>query len=156
MISTHIDGHRFQLRAAAVFVHEGAVLLHRAPGDDFWALPGGRVEAGEDAATTVFREMQEELGEAVQCERLLYTVEAFFHHLGSPNHEIGLYFLTHLPAHSPLLDKQRTHAGIEADKSLEFAWFRLGDLGDVNVCPSFLQTALTEPGLPFRHVVQRD
>lgn len=48
MISVNIAGHRFQLRAAAVVVHGGFVLLHRLQGDAFWALPGGRVEPGED------------------------------------------------------------------------------------------------------------
>ena len=53
---------KYNLRAAAVLVHDGAVLLHRLEGDPYWALPGGRVELGESGAETVVREMQEELG----------------------------------------------------------------------------------------------
>ena len=42
MISVDIAGHRFQLRAAAVVVHDGLVLLHRLVGDAYWALPGDK------------------------------------------------------------------------------------------------------------------
>src|SRR5689334_21162768 len=96
MISVDIAGHRFQLRAAAVIVHEGFVLLHRLDGDEYWALPGGRVEPGEAANATLVREMIEELDEPVECAELLYVVENFFAHAGKPNHEIGLYFRTAL------------------------------------------------------------
>jgi hypothetical protein len=38
MISFDVGSHRFQLRAAAVFVWNGHVLLHRLEQDEFWAL----------------------------------------------------------------------------------------------------------------------
>ena len=59
MISFDLGSHRFQVRAAAVIVHEESVLLHRLESDDFWALPGGRVEPGEEASDTVVRELYE-------------------------------------------------------------------------------------------------
>lgn len=85
MISVNIAGHRFQLRAAAVVVHGGFVLLHRLQGDALWALPGGRIEPGEDGQTTVLREMREELAAKVAWASLLYAVENFFEHAGQAN-----------------------------------------------------------------------
>ncbi len=80
MISFIVDGVRFNFRAAAVIVDDGYVLLHRAAHEDFWSLPGGRVEAGEASAATVARELTEELGPAVDARvgRLLWVVENFF------------------------------------------------------------------------------
>lgn len=49
----------------SVCVRDGAVLLVRrsnAPGSGQWALPGGRVEAGETLAAAVRRELAEETG----------------------------------------------------------------------------------------------
>ena len=80
MISFIVDGVRFNFRAAAVIVDDGYVLLHRAAHEDFWSLPGGRVEAGEASAATVARELTEELGPACDARvgRLLWVVENFF------------------------------------------------------------------------------
>ena len=93
MISFDAANHRFNLRAAAVFIQENYVLLHRMESDVIWALPGGRVEPGENAASAVVREMMEELGEVVHCGELLYVVENFFEHKSKPNHEVGTTFV---------------------------------------------------------------
>jgi len=155
MISFQIADHRFQLRAAAIVVHAGHALLHRVKGDDFWALPGGRVEPGEQARDTVVREMQEELGEQVACADLLYVVENFFTFGGQPHHEIGCYFRVHLPPGSPLRDTSQSHAGVEGSKRLEFRWFPTGALQTLEVRPSFLREALQRPLEGLQHVVQR-
>lgn len=131
-------------------------MLHRFEQDEFWALPGGRVEPGEDAASTVVREMQEELHQAVACGPLLFVVENFFAYREKPNHEIGFYFRVVLPGDSPLLDASRSHLGREGDRALEFRWFPLAGLGDVNLHPSFLRSALARPMPGVGHIVQRD
>ncbi|OYT88032.1 MAG: NUDIX hydrolase [Burkholderiales bacterium PBB6] len=157
MIATQLGTHFFQVRAAAIFISQGAVLLHRLEGDTFWSLPGGRVEPGEDAATTVVREMREELGQNVVCGPLSYVVENFFTARGKPHHEIGFYFQASFLEDSPLLDPARTHAGVEGARALEFKWFPLDDsLANLDVRPSFLRTSLLQPLPHFRHVVQRE
>lgn len=156
MISFDVDGGRFQVRAAAVFLHEGHVLLHRALTDDFWALPGGKVEGHEDAASTVRREMVEELGEPIECGRLLYVVENFFCLRGVPNHELGMYFAASLQPHSRLLDKAGIFRGCEANVPLEFRWFDQDALTRMDIRPAFLRRSLALPILEFEHVVDRD
>ena len=155
MISLDLGTHKFHLRAAAVFTFGDAVLLHRLEGDEFWTLPGGRVEPGEDAARTVIREMREELGQEVTCGELLYVVENFFDDRGRQYHEIGLYFSAAFAPHSSMLDTATSHVGIEGNQRLEFKWFTRHRLVDVDVRPSFLRVALAESVPRFRHVVQR-
>ena len=148
--------HRFQLRAAALFIRHDAVLLHRLEGDGFWALPGGRVELGESASSAVEREMREELDEEVICGALVCVVENFFQHAGIDHHEIGLCFDASLRVGSPLLDMTRAHRGVEGNRTLEYRWFALSGLVDLDLRPSFLREYLGEPNLPFKHVAQRD
>ena len=150
-----MTAHQINLRAAAVMLHEGFVLLHRRKGDAFWALPGGRIEAGEDACSALVREMHEELSETVDCGELLYVVENFFSHAGQPHHEIGFYFRAQFNATSPLLDKTKRRCGVEAPKQLEFQWFALDALQVLDLRPPLLREALTHPVLSFQHVVQR-
>jgi len=155
MLSFHIADSRFQVRAAAVVLHDGYLLLHRAKPDEYWALPGGRVEMLESAAATVEREMLEELDEPVRCGPLLYLVENFFILNGTENHEIGLYFITSLREESTVMDKNRVYCGVETHTDLEFRWFALSELACVDLRPSFLRESLRRPELQFQHLVQR-
>ncbi|WP_141281058.1 NUDIX hydrolase [Pseudonocardia hydrocarbonoxydans] len=57
-------------------VHGRLLLVRRAnePGRGRWSVPGGRVEAGEDDAAAVVREMREETGLHVTPGRLIGRV----------------------------------------------------------------------------------
>lgn len=158
MISFAVGRTQFQLRAAAILCHQGRWLLHRAAGDDFWTLPGGRVEAGEDTAQALRREMLEELGEPVQALQLDYVVESFYPHGGGACHELGFFYRCELAPASPLGRHQQPFAGQELDlaKPLTFAWFSPAQRSDLLVYPSFLRTAvLAEAWAGPQHVVER-
>ena len=153
MLSFLIDGVHFNLRAAALIVDDGHLLLHRAREHAIWSLPGGRVEPGEAASDAIVRELMEETGETVECQELAFIVENFFDWQGVPVHEIGFYAWATLV--SPRLrDKCRSHAGIEAENPLEYRWFSLGELPGVNLFPEFLRTASFARGAAPQHVVQ--
>jgi len=156
MISFDTGSHRFNLRAAAVILQGEYVLLHRLDGDEFWCLPGGRVEPGEHAAQTIVREMKEEIGATVHAEKMLWIVENFFSYNGRPTHEIGLYFATHLAPGSPLLDVTTSHRGFEKDKGLTFSWFSRQRLTEIDVQPVFLRQLFQEDHFELAHIVQRD
>lgn len=85
-------------RVAGVCLRGRDLLLEHAPSEDFWALPGGRVELGETSVEALVRELDEELGVAAVPGRLLWVNENFFEQAGRPWHELGLYYLTALPA----------------------------------------------------------
>lgn len=144
-----------RVRAAAIIVRDGALLLHRAQGDDFWALPGGRVEAGEAAVSAVVREVHEELGVAVAAGPLRFIVENFFAHAGEPFHEIGFYFTAHLGADGEVLRGPGPFAGVEHGQALEFRWFAMASLADIAIRPTFLREALLDDDMHCRHIVHR-
>jgi ADP-ribose pyrophosphatase YjhB (NUDIX family) len=155
MISFRLNSHRFHLRAGAIVMEAGHVLLHRLEGDPFWALPGGRVEAGEECAQTIVREFKEELGLNVTCNELLSVGENFFEYEGEPHHEIGLYFSVSLPAAAEVRDTGKSHIGIEENKRLEFGWFTGDALRELDFRPAALQASLAE-GKVRAHFVQHN
>lgn len=156
MISFHQNGRRFHLRAGGIVLHQDHVLLHRLEGDQFWAVPGGRVEMGEQAGETLIREFLEELGIGVTTGDLVCVGENFFDYQGEPHHEVGLYLAIELPQGSPLLDLEKTHVGTEGNQRLEFKWFHRGRLGSLDFRPSALRTLLESAGSVKSHFVQRD
>jgi 8-oxo-dGTP pyrophosphatase MutT (NUDIX family) len=153
----------FLCRVAGVAVYQGRVLLHRSEHDDFWALPGGRIEVGESSTQALRREMLEEVGADVTVGRLLWVVENFFQHypldqspdttISIEHHEIGLYLEMEVPDHMTNTTSfgARELVGTPDEFALEFRWFDQAGLGDFDVRPGRLAELLTQPlptGLP--------
>ncbi|MFA0086091.1 NUDIX hydrolase [Vibrio sp. 10N.261.51.F12] len=134
---------RFNFRSVAVIIRDNHVLLHRLAGDSFWALPGGRVELFEYSDATLNRELLEELGVESVVKRHLWYVESFFEHSGKKIHEIANYFLVQL-VESYRFPMNEVFYGIETDISLEFKWFSLNDVSDVDLKPDFLRVGLLD------------
>ena len=160
MITFERDGTRFTYRTVGVCVEDGWALLHRAVRDEFWSLPGGRVEFGEESASALGRELREELGVDAEVGRLLWVVENFFALDGTPYHELGLYYAFTLPPDSALRDKTREHAGreegLDAPLRLIFRWFPLAALADLPLYPVFLRAALQRLPQHTERIVNRD
>jgi ADP-ribose pyrophosphatase YjhB (NUDIX family) len=165
IIAFERDTRAFGHRVAGIVVDEGHVLLQNADIDDFWIVPGGRVELREPAAESLKREMMEEIGVEVEVERLLWVVENFFEYGGKSCHELAFYFLASLPHGSPLYDKSRTFVGYEEYFNeytsenkllLTFQWFPVDDLHSISLYPSFLRDALKSLPENTAHVVHID
>jgi ADP-ribose pyrophosphatase YjhB (NUDIX family) len=163
IISLASGDRAFNLRVAAVILHNGNVLIHRAAHEDFWTLPGGRIEMGEPAAAALAREMQEELQVEVEVGRLLWLVENFFEYAGKRWHEIAFYFEVALPVGCPLYDAAEPFTGTEdfylddgTPLQLIFQWHPVADLENVLLLPSFLRTALGSPPEHTHCIVHED
>lgn len=156
MITIRDGNKRFNHRTAGVFVDDGHVLLHRFEHDDFWALPGGRVEHMENTMQAVIREMQEEIGLDVTAERLLFIAEIHSEEDGGQYHEVGFYYLLQADTSLPIFQKDIEHRGTEAGVRLIYRWFPLQDLPGLRLFPTFLKEKLQ--CLPERpeHVIHLD
>jgi ADP-ribose pyrophosphatase YjhB (NUDIX family) len=155
MITFDRDNIRFTNRIVGIAYDGDRVLLHRAASDDFWAMPGGRAELLETAAETLRREMREEINEDVEVERLVWIAENFFEYGPRSFHEIGFYFLMHLPADSPRRD-QPTFLGHEGDMPVYFEWHPVAALENLVLYPAFLRTGLKNLPASTVHIVHRD
>lgn len=143
MICFNTDAGRFNFRSAAAVIHNEHVLIHQVAGDDFWALPGGRVELMEASDTTVTREMYEELGIRCEVVRQLWHVESFYEFDSKYYHELGNYFLVRL-CETPVIESEIDFPGIEDCVDLVFRWVPLAALKQYNLQPAFLIAGLTD------------
>jgi ADP-ribose pyrophosphatase YjhB (NUDIX family) len=155
MISFEEHGMRFNYRAVAIVLHQDRVLVHRVEDEDFWSLPGGRVELCEAAAAAVRREMHEELGVDVTVERLIWLAETFFEHGDERHHELGLYFLVSLAPEAPIAALREPFFGDEGGLRLIFEWAPLSDLEALALplYPIFLRQGLRALPATVTHIV---
>ncbi|QOR36863.1 NUDIX hydrolase [Clostridium sp. 'deep sea'] len=67
----------FNIRVTGVLIDKGKILLVQQYVDDNrkWSLPGGRVEKRESIQQALVREMFEETGLQIKCDKLLYICE---------------------------------------------------------------------------------
>lgn len=86
---------------------------------------------------------------------MLCIIENFFEYLGKQSHELGLYFSAWLPPDSALLAKDRSHQGVEGAKALEFRWFPVETIEEVNLRPNLLKAAIAGGRSGVQHYVQR-
>jgi 8-oxo-dGTP diphosphatase len=107
----------------AIVVDDGDLLLirrGRGPAQGEWAIPGGRVEAGELLAEAVVRELLEETGLEGICEDLVGWAER----IGPDHHHVILDFRV------TLLERSEPTAG---DDAAEAAWVPLVDVAELRL-----------------------
>jgi len=90
----------FSVRAAAIILNslkEVLLVLHRNPvtGEEWWTLPGGRLENEESAIEAIIRETKEECGIECELKSLIYVREFIEEHIQGHDekvHHVELYF----------------------------------------------------------------
>lgn len=137
MLRFDVGDSRFNYRSAAVIIHDDHVLIHRSEKDNFWALPGGRVEFFESSEDTIPREILEELGLDRTVVRLIWHVENFFEYIGKKFHEVSNYFLAELTEY-PEIVSEIDFSGIEEELDLIYRWVPVNKLPEYVLKPSFL------------------
>jgi ADP-ribose pyrophosphatase YjhB (NUDIX family) len=130
---------RFNFRVAGIALNGHQVLIHRSEMDDFWSLPGGRVEMLEPARDALEREMLEELDVEIQVERLVWVVENFFEYDSKPYHELAFYFLMKFPRGCHLYNKHEPFLIDDEGVRFIFKWYPISKLKDIRLYPAFLR-----------------
>jgi ADP-ribose pyrophosphatase YjhB (NUDIX family) len=146
-ISWSAPGETFNLRVAAVIVHDQQVLLCTVDGLGYWFLPGGRVRFGEPAQLALSRELAEELGHQFPAGRLALVVENIYRD-STLQHEVGFYYRLTWP---PGLAESDLDGGTEPGH--RFRWAAISELNSVRFEPTGLVPVLQELGDDIRHVL---
>ncbi len=148
------DGFICELRAAAVLVEDGNILVQREAGGDEYALPGGHVKAGETLEDALKRELFEEAGLRIACRRLLWSEECFWHWNGKMAHGIAFYYLIEaLPDSPPIRDGIWTAQ--RDNPRVEYGLLPIERLKDATVYPEFLKDEIACLDGPMRHFVSK-
>lgn len=140
-ISVPVGTGIFNFRSGVILMDNHRVLLHQKEGDNFWALPGGRVAMFESSRETAVREIREEIGVDITIDRLLWHTENFFLFENKRFHELVDYYLGRLLGNSNIRD-QGEFKGLEGKETLIYKWFPISELQEVELYPVFLREGL--------------
>lgn len=127
---------RFHMRAAAILLNKGRVLLQRPADQDIWFLPGGRVEFFESTESALKREMIEEFDIEIDKVDLCWVVENLVEMNGSKIHEIAIHYLVELSAGHEILDYENEFWAVEP--GYMHKWIKIDDLQQYNIVPEFV------------------
>lgn len=130
----------FNLRAAAVILHDGCILAMKDDRSPYYYLPGGRIRLHETAESAVLREVAEELGVQARIDRPLWVNQGFFNEdvTRQDFHEICLYFLVDV-SHTDLIARGDCFLQREGRRTHRFHWLSLHTLQDEYFYPLFLK-----------------
>ena len=153
-LTLNVGNYVLNVRATAVIIHDGKILIHHNKIDKHYVLIGGRVKIGEDSATTIKREIEEELGRAVEVKEYLATIENFFEMDGKKFHE---YMFVHKCEFADDKDKKINYAlkNIEGEDEIEYIWIDLKDLSKYNILPTAVNKILKEEKHPV-HIINKE
>lgn len=149
-----VGEYKLNIRAAGVIIHNNKVLVHKNVNKDHYAIPGGRIEIGENSEQTLKREIQEELGKEIEINNYMATIENFFEMDGKKYHE--LYFLCRAEFKNEEDKKiDYTMHNIEGKEYLQYEWIDLKRINEYNVLPSCIKNILKKNEFPT-HIINND
>lgn len=130
-----------EVAVGGIVVVDGHLLLverGRPPAEGQWSIPGGRVEAGETLGRAVEREIAEETGLVVACDRFVGWVERV-----SPDHH---FLIMDFEARVAPDAGRRLPALRPGDDARRAAWVALVDIQHFDVVGGLVEF-LTEHGI---------
>ena len=146
--------YKLNVRVAGVIIHNGKVLVHKNMNSNHYALVGGRVEIGEDSATTLKREIQEEMGKEIEITDYVSTIENFFEMKDSKFHEI---MFIHKAEFKNEEDKKIEYVikNIEGKDYLRYEWLEIDKIDEYPIVPQIIKKILQEGKFPV-HKINND
>lgn len=118
---------------------QAQVLSVKHIGKDYWCLPGGKVEDGEELAAAMKREVIEELGVEPKIGRLLHVYQFFMNNDQAQRLEF-IFEITN-PQDYTHTDFTKTTHGMDELEQVD--WLDLSETG--NFLPPFIVSYVSKP-----------
>lgn len=153
-LTIKVEDYKLNVRAAGIIIHNNKVLTHRNLNSNHYTFIGGRVEIGEDSATTVKREIEEEVGKEVEIIEHGGVIENFFEMQGTKYHE--MLFMHR----AEFVDKEDqkieyTLKKKEGKDYLQYEWIDIDHLDDYPIKPAIIKEILKQGKFPV-HMINKD
>ena len=140
------------IRVGAIILKDNKVLMVKNNKDDYYYSVGGRIQFGETALQAIKREVEEELGFALEVDRLGFICEAYFYGTIGDDierliYEPAFYFYMKVPEDFTLNNKTFLEEG--TTEYLE--WVSIDT--DETIYPEFFKTELNNPSKEIKYII---
>lgn len=154
-ITVDIGNYRLNYRVGALIEHEGKILLHKADDNDYYAIPGGRVKAGENSDEALKREVKEEMGVNLLIDNYFGMIENFFNTQEKNYHELMALYHCHFEENCSLYEKEEIR-DIEEHKNLSFFWIPIEEIDTISLRPVALKEEIKKGLNRTIHIIHRE
>ncbi len=149
----------FLLRACAIIIEQGCVLMAQNLTDSYYYSVGGAVNLHESTEEAVLREAFEETGIRYKIDRLCFIHENFFfgdcaqgENDARPYHEVALYYLMKPRGNLRLLAHDVTMFGTPEHT----VWVPITELSHLHAYPRFFREHLGQIPDTVRRIISRE
>ena len=152
------EAEEFHVRTCGIIKRENKFLIMRVNKTDYYHIPGGHIEIGEDSEQAVVRELKEEIGCDVDKTKLFAIQENFWVVNNKKCHGIEFYYIIKPKQQLEMLDYEKIEIDKGKENLLEFKWVTSEELKDIDLRPINIREMLINgkylEGLT--HIVQRN
>ncbi|MEE0266131.1 MAG: NUDIX domain-containing protein [Acutalibacteraceae bacterium] len=147
---------QFRLRACAVIIEDGCVLMAKNDRDDYYYSVGGGVKQNEASTYAVLREVLEEAGLSYEIDRLLCVHENFFtsdngeNGTALPFHEFAMYYLMKPKGFKPEITAESYSSGNIAE---HMHWLPIDKYSEYKAYPEFFADMLKNLPDSVQHII---
>lgn len=153
-ITVDVEGQMLNVRTAMCIIHNNKLLTHRNINSNHYAIPGGRIQIGEDSETALKREIKEEMGKEIEIKGYVTTIENFFEMKNKKYHEIEFVYLAEFKNEE---DKkiEDTIKNIEGKDYLQYEWVNINEIDNYPILPKTIKQVIKDGCYPV-HKINND
>lgn len=142
------------VRVAAVLINNNKILVQREKDGDEYALPGGHIKIGETSEDCLIREIREETGASIKCDRLLWSEECFWEWNGKKVHSIAFYYSVKLCENEEIPDMGE-FVSQKDNCNVVLGWMPIEELNNITIYPDFLKKEIHELNEPVKRFISK-
>ena len=150
-ITIDVENYKLNIRVGGILVHKNKILTHKNINKEHYALPGGRVQIGENSEDAIKREMREELGKNVEILDYIGTIENFFEMGNIQYHEICFLYKIEFEDKKDIEIDYTMH-NLEGKKYLQYEWIDLSKIEQYNILPKCLKEIFKSNDFPIHKI----
>ncbi len=149
------DDYTCGIRTVGVLIKDNMIFVQREKDGNEYALPGGHVKVGETLESGLIREMKEELGVEIRCDRLLWSEESFWEWNGKRAHTIAFYYQISL-RDKLAIPESGEFVSQKDNCNVVLGWMPIEELQKVTIYPVFLKNEIYHLNEPMKHFVSKE